>query len=144
MRADARGILGLPLKLAVAMLVMAAMVPLVAGMVSTAEDSLSSADAQSDAESLADAASRAYYGGEGTSVAVSVSLQSGQSILMGGDGGLEYVLRITDGGEEVSRVYITAPAVPVLGGVTEVSGDALVTFTCATVDGVYGVTVSVS
>lgn len=139
MRSDDRGVLGMPVRLAVAVLVIATMVPVVLGMVGTAEDSIGSSELEREADRLRDGAARAYYGGEGTIVSVDLRLPPGASLGVGGDGGGRYVIRLIEDGEEVGRVYIDRPAVPVLGPAAEVSGSVTVKLEAVTVDGVYGV-----
>lgn len=134
--------LGLPVKLAVAMLILAAMTPVVLSMADSAQDSFSEAELRTEAGKLTKGIARAYYGGEGCSVTVEVSLPAGGSLELGGDGGDAYVIRLMSNGEEVGRVYIEQPAVPVLGGETSVSGSASVRLTCVTENGECGISVT--
>ena len=140
MRTDDRGVLDMPVRLAVAILIIATVTPVLMGMVGTAEDVMSSSEAEVEADRLCDGISRAYYGGEGTMVSVELSIPAGQSLELGGDE--RSVIRILDGGMEVDRVYIERPAVPVLEPVT-ITGRTVVTIQSGVSDGDYGVWVSV-
>lgn len=123
-----------------AILIIATLTPVVVGMAGTAREDISVSGAEEEAERLADGISRAYYGGNGAIVTVRLNLGPGESLALGGSGGDEYAIRIIMNGEEAGRVYLERPAVPVLNEAS-VSGDAFVTLTCETVDGVYGVRV---
>ena len=130
----------MPVRLAVAILIIATVTPVLMGMVGTAEDVMSSSEAEVEADRLCDGISRAYYGGEDTMVSVELSIPAGQSLELGGDE--RYVIRILDGGMEVDRVYIERPAVPVLEPVT-ITGGTIITIQSGVSDGDYGVWVSV-
>ena len=138
MRSDDRGVLGMPVRLAVAVLVIATMTPILMGMVGSAEDVISVSEAEAEAGRLSDGISRAYYGGEGTVVSVELSIPLGQSLEIGG--AEPYAIRILDGGKEVSKVYLERPSVPVLEPLT-VSGRTTVTVQAVSLDGTYGVRV---
>lgn len=135
--------MGMPLKIAIAMLVIVTMTPLVMGMVDNAETSMSSVEAEGEAEELVEAIARAYYGGVGCEESVEVSLPDGESIEVGGDGAYRYVVRILEGEAEIGRIHLNTPSVPVLSGTLRITGDCTVTVTCVSVDGVYGVSVAV-
>ena len=139
MRTDGRGVLDMPVRLAVAILIIATVTPVLMGMVGTAEDVMSSSEAEVEADRLCDGISRAYYGGEVTMVSVELSIPAGQALEIGGDE--RYVIRILDGRMEVDRVYIERPAVPVLEPVT-ITGRTVVTIQSGVSDGDYGVWVS--
>ncbi len=139
MRSDDRGVLGMPVRLAVAVLVIATMTPIVLGMVDDAEETMTSSGLESEADRLYDGISRAYYGGEGTVVTVDLSLRPGQSLAIGGDGADRYAIRLLEDGDEVGRVYMERPSVPVLGGTTVISGETSVRLRCTVTDGTYGV-----
>lgn len=142
MRADDRGILGLPVKMAVAMVIVVTMAPLLLGMVQTAEDSMTVLTAESEAKRIADGMTRAYYGGVGTEETVLVTIPVGESVEMGGSGTDAYVIRVMDPYGNVTRLYAGTPSIPVIGDAVSITGEAAVRITCAVVDGVYGVTVS--
>lgn len=129
----------MPVRLAVAVLVIATMTPLLLGLVGAAEDSMSSREAGSEARTLHEGMARAYYGGAGTVVTVELSIPLGQSLRVGGEGGDAYVIRVMDGAEVVDRVYMERPSVRVLGDVLDIAGNARVTIETVSEEGVYGV-----
>ena len=84
MISDRRGIIGMPVKLAVCILVLGLMVPLVLDAVEDAEDEMSSYGILQEAESLRDAIQRAYF--QDCTVTHEIDLPSGRSISVGGLG----------------------------------------------------------
>ena len=124
MRSDDRGVLDMPVRLAVAILIIATVTPVLMGMVGTAEDVMSSSEAEVEADRLCDGISRAYYGGEGTMVSVELSIPLGQALEMGGDE--RYVIRILDDGREIVTI----------------AGRTVVTIQSGVSDGDYGVWVT--
>ncbi len=131
----------MPFKLAVAMLIIATVTPIVLNAVDVAEHGMETSESMSEARTLADGVSRAYYGGTGTTVTVSLSLPAGESLAIGGEGGDAYSIRIIIDGEERERVLLQNPSVEILGGEKEISGDAVVYLRCEIDDGAYGVRV---
>ena len=123
------------------MLIIATVTPIVLNMADVAEHGMETSESMSEARTLADGVSRAYYGGSGTTVTVSLSLPAGESLAIGGDGGDAYSIRIFIDGEERERVLLQNPSVEILGGETEISGDAVVSLRCEVSEGVYGVRV---
>lgn len=106
MISDRRGIIGMPVKLAVCILVLGLMVPLVLDAVEDAEDEMSSYGILQEAESLRDAIQRAYF--QDCTVTHEVDLPSGRSISVGESDGTGYVLRLLVDGEQVGTVSLGA------------------------------------
>lgn len=124
------------------MLIIATVTPVVLNMADVAERGMEVSESVSEARTLADGISRAYYGGSGTTVTVSLSLPPGESLAIGGDGGDAYSIRILIDGEEREKIVLRNPSVEILGGETAISGDAVVSLRCEICDGIYGVRVS--
>lgn len=141
MKSDDRGILSLPMKLTVAVLIVTVMTPLVVGMVGNAEDRISTLESETDARILSDGISRAFYGGVGTSVTVTLSIPVYESMEIGGGGADAYAIRLISGGVVRDRILIEKPAVPVLGEAQSFSGEVSLKITCVREDGTLGVTV---
>jgi len=142
LRSDDRGILGMPIKLAVIMLVIALTVPMVMDATEDAGRSLSYEGPVREAQSLADAASRAYYGGHGAATTADLSLPAGASIRIGGEGSDAYFLTVMKDGAVLKRMMMDHPAFPFLGGPIEVSGHCRVSLKCVIEDGVCGIRAS--
>ena len=138
MISDRRGIIGMPVKLAVCILVLGLMVPLVLDAVEDAEDEISSYGILQEAESLRDAIQRAYF--QDCTVTHEIDLPSGRSISVGGSDGKGYVLRLLVDGEQVGTVSLGAAQT--LGDGIVISGHTTIQLN-ATIDadGNYGVEV---
>ena len=124
----------LPVKLAVCFLVLGLMVPVVMDVVDDADSEMSVYDLRRDAALLEDAIHRAYSDGTVTSIELDIS--RGQSLIVGGDSGNEYIIRLAVDSKTVETSFIDSPMVAVIGGVTEISGDVVVRIDGTEADGV--------
>lgn len=139
MKSDDRGLLSMPVKIAVSMAVICAMAPMIMSLMDSVDDGMETAGAELQAEIVKDALGRAWNGGLGTVVSVNVSLSGNESMEIGGDE--PHAIRVLIGGELRGRVYLDNIPVGVLGSVS-VSGDRTVTAECAVIDGMFGLRVS--
>lgn len=124
----------LPVKLAVCFLVLGLMVPVVMDVVDDADSEMSVYELRKDAALLENAIHRAYS--DGTVTSIELDIPRGQSLIVGGDGGNEYIIRLAVDGETVETSFIDSPMVAVIGGVTEISGDVVVQIDGTDADGV--------
>lgn len=124
----------LPVKLAVCFLVLGLMVPVVIDVVDDADSEMSVYDLRRDAALLEDAIHRTYS--DGTVTSIELDIPRGQSLIVGGDGGNEYIIRLAVDGETVETSFIDSPMVAVIGGITEISGDVVVRIDGTEADGV--------
>lgn len=124
----------LPVKLAVCFLVLGLMVPVVMDVVDDADSEMSVYDLRRDAALLEDAIHRAYS--DGTITSIELDIPRGQSLIVGGDGSIEYIIRLVVDGETVETSFIDSPMVAVIGGITEISGDVVVRIDGTEADGV--------
>ena len=135
---DGRGVLGFPIRLTVAFLIIALFVPSVMFAAELFSENSNGAAAISEAGRIADTASRVWYGGTGCAESITVDIPPGYEAVFGGDGGYEWSYCIMHAGKIVERVFSDAPAVryPIM---FTVSGHAELTLKSDTVGGVYGV-----
>lgn len=124
----------LPVKLAVCFLVLGLMVPMVMDVVDDADSEMSVYDLRRDAALLEDAIHRAYS--DVTVTSIELDIPRGQSLIVGGNGGNEYIIRLAVDGETVETSFIDSPMVAVIGGITEISGDVVVRIDGTEADGV--------
>lgn len=124
----------LPVKLAVCFLVLGLMVPVVMDVVDDADSEMSVYDLRRDAALLEDAIHRAYS--DGTVTSIELDIPCGQSLIVGGDSGNEYIIRLAVDSKTVETSFIDSPMVAVIGGVTEISGDVVVQIDGTDADGV--------
>ena len=99
-----------------------------------ADSEMSVYDLRRDAALLEDAIHRAYS--DGTVTSIELDIPRGQSLIVGGDGGNEYIIRLAVDGETVETSFIDSPMVAVIGGITEISGDVVVRIDGTEADGV--------
>ena len=124
----------LPVKLAVCFLVLGLMVPVVMDVVDDADSEMSVYELRRDAALLEDAIHRAYS--DGTVTSIELDIPRGQSLIVGGDSGNEYIIRLAVDSKTVETSFIDSPMVAVIGGVTEISGDVVVQIDGTDADGV--------
>mgnify|MGYP005959227275 FL=1 len=124
----------LPVKLAVCFLVLGLMVPVVMDVVDDADSEMSVYKLRRDAALLEDAIHRAYS--DGTVTSVELDIPRGQSLIVGGDSGNEYIIRLAVDSKTVETSFIDSPMIAVIGGVTEISGDVVVQIDGTDADGV--------
>lgn len=124
----------LPVKLAVCFLVLGLMVPVVMDVVDDADSEMSVYELRRDAALLEDAIHRAYS--DGTVTSIELDIPRGQSLIVGGDSGNEYIIRLAVDSKTVETSFIDSPMVAVIGGVTEISRDVVVRIDGTDADGV--------
>ncbi len=101
------------MRIALAFLIIALCTP---ALMSAAQDFSRQADVRGmddDLDRIADAASRAYLGGVGTSVRTYVELIPGYEIELGGSEADTYSVRLVHNGDVVEKRYLAHPSVPV-------------------------------
>ncbi len=137
---DSYGVLGMPMKLTMAMVIIATTTPLVMGMVDDADDRMDIIDSNSDVRALEDGIKRTLTGGIGTVNVVIVELESTKQIEIGGDGYIGLWMRVLKNGEKIDRIQLDHP---ILGDVTYIGDGDRVEIECVNVNGTYGVEVRV-
>ncbi len=141
MRLDRRGAIGLPVRLAVAFLILSVSVPVLTGVAADLEDGSSVASATQEAGRIADAVGRVYYMGEGSVRTVEVHLPPGCMLSLGGSGAGAYSIGVHLDDAERGRVYLERPPVRLLGEGIEVHGSTVLSVACLKSGGIYGVEV---
>ncbi len=131
----------MPIKLTVAILIIATMTPMVMDVAQHAEEEISTRGTEEQARIIMDGISDVYLSGVGSKRTIEVDIPSGDSLIFGGSG-TEYIVRILTNDEEVKRLYIESPLIPVIGGETVISDRVLVTLECMVIEGTYGVRVT--
>ncbi len=138
---DRRGVMGLPVRLGVALLILALATPSLVAAAGHFDREAEVSEARLAADTVYDAAARAWYSGNGGSETVEVSVPSGCSVVFGGEGADAWSYALYRGGELVSREYPESPGVRFLG-VAEVTGTGEVKVACRSTDDGYGVVVT--
>jgi hypothetical protein len=142
MKLNKKGVIGLPLRLAMAFLILSLSVPTVLYMVEDLKDDSNVSILHHEASKLSDALSQAYYSGEGGGCTVEVSVKMDSRLTIGGEGKNAYSIGIFINDTEKERIFLQRPSVKIFGDPLDISGNR--TLYCKGVihDGVYGVEVT--
>lgn len=135
--------MSLPLKLAISFMVIGLMLPTIISMTDNVHDDAQETVMRSVATELSDAMTDCYYDGVGDSRTVTLTIPSGYSLEVGGEGSMAYTIRIMHDGEVIDRVYLDSPGFPVIGGTTNIHGTMRLEISATVSDGIPGVEVRV-
>ena len=124
MNADRRGVIDIPVKLAVCFLILGLVVPVVIEAADDADMEVSMYSLRSQAFELEDAIHRAYS--DGSVVSCRFEIPRGQSLDVGGEGVNGYLLRLCVDGTVVESRFIDNPTVAVVGPEVTITGGATV------------------
>ena len=139
---DRRGVIDMPVKLAVCFLILGLMVPVVMEATEDADREMSLYDLRARASDLEYAIHRAYS--DGSVVTLAMDIPFGQCLEVGGEGVDSHLMRLIADGREVETRFIDDPTVAVLGPEVVISGNCTVVIDgMAGQDDVPGVGVSV-
>lgn len=126
---DRKGLIGMPIRLAVAFLVLALAVPLLVGMTEDLRDDVESSELSIQAGKVSDTAKKAYYAGAGSVFTVEISIDHHCMLVIGGVGSDAYTIRMMSDGDEVGRVFMDCPVVKFMDEVS-VSGAQTLMLEC--------------
>ena len=142
---DGRGVLGFPLRLGIAFLIIALFIP---SLIAAADHFNADSDmisVRSEAGRVLDSAERVWYSGDGSSETVDVSLPPGYVLRLGGEGADAWSYSILKGDEVLDKEYTDTPKIRFSGDGFTITGSSQIKLTCTVgSDGVYGVGVTVA
>ena len=110
---DRKGIMSLPVKLMVIMIVISLSVPLLTNALNDNQESMACSEMQHEAERFKNAAVLAHFAGNGCSRTVEIDLPAGCEMSVGGEGGDAYSIRLIFNGDIVSTEYFDKPALKI-------------------------------
>ena len=110
LRRDRKGIMSLPVKLMVIMILISLSIPILTNALNDNQESMAGAEMSHEAEKFKNAAVLAHYSGNGCSRTVEIDLPSGCEMSVGGNGGDAYSIRLIYNGEKISTEYFDRPA----------------------------------
>jgi len=142
MRLDKKGVMGLPLRLAMAFLILSLSVPAVLYTVEDLKDDINVSILHREASKLSDALSQAYYSGEGGGCTVEISIKGDSRLTVGGEGKNAYSIGIFINDAEKERIYLQRPSVKIFGDPLDISGNRTLYCKGTIHNGVYGVEVT--
>lgn len=137
---DSRGIIGMPLKLMMIMVILTLCIPIVAQAVDSNQRQMMGSVMDQEAERIVEAARDARFSGAGTSDIIDIDLPQGCEIVLGGDG--PYCVSCIYEGSITSKRYMERPAIRFDDHVT-ISGSMRLQFRSTFIDGTYGTEVTV-
>ena len=106
---DRRGVMDLPLKLLVTMVILALCIPVVAATLQNTEDDIVGYGMREDVRRIIGTASAVYRSGEGTGMTLDISVPAGCEIILGSDS--PYEISYSYEGRELGREYLSEPVI---------------------------------
>ena len=113
LRKNRKGVMGLPIKLMVTMMIIAISLPALTGIMDDSERDMADAEMGQEAERFMNAAVLAHRSGDGSSRTVSISLPAGCELCIGGEGSDAFCVRSVYNGEMVSKNYFETPVLKI-------------------------------
>ncbi|AGI47993.1 hypothetical protein TALC_01000 [Thermoplasmatales archaeon BRNA1] len=139
---DGRGVIGFPVRIGVAFLLVALCVPAISYAVDAFQESSELQRVDGEVDSIIEASGRIYFGGAGCSCTIDVHVEPGYEIWIGGEGPEAYSVSVVKGSSVRERTYAENPSVRFLGERMVLTGDSELLLECARIDGVYGIRVT--
>lgn len=132
---DDKGVMDLPVKLAVVFLILSISVPVIANAVERNESISNEVVMDSEMARFSKAVAAAHYSGTGSTVTVMLDIPTGFEIRVGGDGSDSYSIRSYSGDSLISKRYMERPAVMLLCDLTIGQGRHTLSITSTLMDG---------
>ena len=111
LRSDRKGVLDLPIKLMITMIILALSVPLIAEAIEDNEIDMMNSEMEQEISKLKNAVSAVHYSGEGSSRTVDLKIPAGCEIMIGGTGTDAYSIRTFFEGKQMFTSYFEKPVV---------------------------------
>ena len=118
-----KGIMGLPLKLTIMMMVLMLSIPVVTSIMEYNEERMMDMAMSKEASKIEDAVRSVYRSGEGSYSIVDIDIPENCSMTIGGYSVNSYTIACLHDGKELSRRYMDNPAVR-FADITEINGCA--------------------
>ena len=113
LRKNKKGVMSLPIKLMVTMMIIAISLPALTGIMDDSERGMADAEMGQETERFMNAAVLAHRSGDGSSRTVSISLPAGCELCVGGEGSDAFSVRSVYNGEIVSKNYFETPVLKI-------------------------------
>ena len=114
LNSDRGGIMSLPVKLMITMMIIALSVPLLTGALDQNQEDMAGAEMAQEVERFKNAAYLAHFSGNGCSRTVELDVPAGCEIFVGGEGSDAYSIRMIYNGDLVSTDYFESPALRIV------------------------------
>ena len=142
LRRDRKGIMSLPVKLAVVMMVITITIPVLSNALDNSREDMMNAEMQQEVDRLKNTASLVHYSGNGSSRTVEIDLPAGCEIAVGGEGGDAYSIRSSYNGRVVSTDHFERPVLRIADE-TVITGRVMLKLTSVETGGVSEIKVDV-
>jgi hypothetical protein len=129
MRMNRKGMIGMPVRLAITFLILAITVPLLMGVTDDLREDVEASDLAVQANIVSETAAKAYYAGIGSTFTTNVSIDHNNRLIIGGDGSDAYTIRTICGEKETGRIVMDRPLVKISTEIS-VSGVNVLMFKC--------------
>lgn len=136
------GVMGFPLRLAIAFLIVSLCVPPLVAATEHFQTQTEIAAVDQEVGRISEVAARVYYAGAGSTCTLDVAIDAACTVVIGGENADAYSIAVFRGDTEQSRTYLDRPPVRLLGPAFAVNGPATLLFSCMNAEGIYGVEVS--
>jgi hypothetical protein len=144
MKMNRKAMVGFPIRLAVAFLILSISIPVLSGMTSDLQTDNHTQSTTAEAEKIVKGITKAYYAGTGSTYTIEINVDGSSYIAVGGEGGDAYSVGIFVDESETNRIFLQRPAVKIIGDPLELTGNLVLTLKCVNINGSYGVEVSVN
>ena len=144
MKIGRKAMIGFPMRLAVAFLILSISLPVITGMAEDLKDDNRVGSTTAEGQKISHAISKVYYSGGGSIRTVEVSIDSHCFVKVGGAGSQCYSIGVYLEDMEKGRIYLQRPPVKIVGDGVEISGDTLGSVKCVRMADGCGVEVSVA
>ena len=142
LRRDRKGIMSLPVKLAVVMMVITITIPILSNALENSQEDMMGAEMQQEVDRLKNTASLAHYSGNGSSRTVEIEVPAGCEISIGGEGGNAYSIRSYYKGDLISTDHFESPVLKITDE-TRMTGRMMLKLTSVETGGVSEIRVDV-
>ncbi|MDN5358037.1 MAG: hypothetical protein AB7D42_00195 [Candidatus Methanomethylophilaceae archaeon] len=130
MKMDRKGMIGLPVRLAITFLILALTVPLLMGAVDDYRSGAEASALRVQAGIVSETAEKTYYAGEGGAFTAEVLIGHDNRMVIGGEGADAYTIRMFCGDDSIGRLVMDRPAVRIAGDGISISGERTLLFEC--------------
>ena len=137
---DGRGVLGLPLRIAIAFLIIALFAPSLVNVAESFRDDSDMAEMRNEADKAESLAEELWFAGKGSTGTVELHMQQGYSLTFGGTGADAWSYSIMKGDSVREKHFMETPDVRFLGEVFTATGSCVLTMECTSdEEGNYGI-----
>jgi hypothetical protein len=136
LRLNKKGVIDLPIKLMIVILIVSLSVPLLASAMEKGEQNNAGYAMNGEIDKIFNAVAAVHYSGIGSSRTVSVNIPDGCGLIIpGGDGSDGYMVKMTFKGKDAGVRYMDRPPVKFLTQSVTLSGSCMLLITSETING---------